>query len=220
MASDPGREFLDNTRASYDRVAERYATEIAGELAGKPLDRALLACLTEQVGGLGAVADLGCGPGHVAAYLHGLGVPVVGVDLSPEMVAIAKRSFPAIPFVVGSMLELAADDASWGGILAFYSIIHLPPETRPRAFAEFLRVLRPGGLAFLAFHIGDKREHLEEWWGQAVSLDAWFLSPAEIETELRAAGFAIEMSLVRQPYAPDVEYQSQRSYIFARKPAE
>ncbi|HET8908063.1 MAG TPA: class I SAM-dependent methyltransferase [Ktedonobacterales bacterium] len=215
MPTDP--ENLARTRATYDRVAEEYATRIADELTGKPLDRALLTCYAEQVAGLGTVADMGCGPGHVAAHLHGLGVPVVGIDLSPEMVAIARQRFPAIPFEQGSMLALDTPDAAWGGIIAFYSIIHLPPESRPQAFAEFKRVLKPGGLLFLAFHRGDEQRHLDEWWGQPVSLDVWFLQPDAIESQLRDVGFSVEMSLVRQPYAPVIEHQSQRAYIFARK---
>ena len=218
MTNEP--DNLANTRASYDRVAGEYEARIAGELAGKPLDRALLACFVEQVGELGIIADIGCGPGHVAAYLHGLGAQVVGVDLSPEMVAIARQRSPEIAFEQGSMLALATPDASWGGIVAMYSVIHLPPEARPQALAEFHRVLCTGGLLLLAFHIGDEQRHMDEWWGQEVSLDTWFLQPRGIETLLRDAGFTVEMSLVRQPYGPDVEHQSQRAYILARKPAE
>lgn len=216
MVFDP--ENLANTRAAYDTVAEDYAANIAGELAGKPLDRALLASFVEQVGKLGAIADVGCGPGHVAAYLHGLGAEAIGIDLSPEMVTIARRLSPDITFEQGSMLSLAVADASWGGIVGFYSIIHLPPEARPQALAEFYRTLAPGGLLMLAFHIGDEQRHLDDWWGHDVSLDVWFLQPNEIETLLRRAGFIIEMSLIRQPYAPAVEHQSQRAYILARKP--
>lgn len=218
MTHEPGN--LADTRATYDRVAEEYAARIGGELAGKPLDRALLGCFIEQVGSLGAIVDMGCGPGHVAAYLHGLGAHVVGIDLSPEMVAIARRLSPQIPFEQGSMLSLTAPDASWVGIVAMYSVIHLPPEARPQALAEFYRTLRPNGLLLLAFHIGDERRHLDEWWGQEVSLDVWFLRPQEIESLLREAGFAVEMSLTRQPYAPEIEHQSERAYIIARKPAE
>lgn len=219
MSSDsPDLAQLTDTRVTYDRVAREYATRIAGELAGKPLDRALLACFAEDVRERGIVADIGCGPGHVAAHLHGLGVPMIGIDLSPEMVAIARESVPEVPFEQGSMLSLNYPDAAWSGIVAFYSIIHLPPDARPQAFAEFFRVLRPDGLLLLAFHIGDEQRHLDEWWGQPVSLDAWFLQPPAIETLLQDTGFQIEMSLVRQPYAPEVEHQSQRAYIFARKP--
>jgi SAM-dependent methyltransferase len=215
MSDEPSN--LASTRTTYDRVAEEYAARIAGELAGKPLDRAILACFVEQVGDLGIIADIGSGPGHVAAYLHGLGAQVVGIDLSPKMVAIAQQRVPAIPFEQGSMLALKAPDAAWGGIVAMYSIIHLPPDARSTALEEFHRVLRPEGLLLLAFHIGEEQRHLDEWWGQNVSLDVWFLQPREIETLLQASGFTVEMSLVRQPYAPDVEHQSQRGYIFARK---
>jgi SAM-dependent methyltransferase len=213
-----GLDDLAQTRATYDAVAAEYAARIAGELAGKPLDRALLACFAEEMCGLGPVADIGCGPGHVAAYLHRLGVPMTGIDLSPAMVEVARISVPDVAFEQGSMLALPAADATWGGIVAFYSIIHLSPEARLQAFAEFHRVLRPGGLLLLAFHIGDEQRHLDEWWGEPVSLDVWFLQPSAIETLLRDTGFDIVMSLVRQPYAPEVEHQSQRAYLLARKP--
>lgn len=213
----PDSDYLASTRASYDRVAEEYAARIAGELAGKPLDRALLAAFAEQVGASGIIADVGCGPGHVAAFLRGLGAQTLGIDLSPEMVATARRLWPEITFEQGSMLSLHVPDAAWDGIVAMYSIIHLPPESRALAFAEFHRVLRPGGLLLLAFHVGDEQRHLDEWWGHDVSLDVWFMDPQAIEGLLEKAGFVIEMSLVRQPYAPDVEHQSQRAYILARR---
>ena len=205
-------------RVSYDRVTEEYAAQFFGELAAKPLDRALLDAFAELVRGQGTVADLGCGPGQVARYLHDRGVPAVGIDLSPEMVAVARRLSPDIPFQQGSMLALEVEDAAWAGIVAFYSIIHIPLEELPRAFAEFSRVLRPGGYALLAFHIGQERIHRDEWWGHDVSLDFQFYEPEELEALLTGAGFTIEALLVRRPYEP-VEHPSQRGYILARKPA-
>ena len=205
-------------RVSYDRVTEEYAAQFFGELAAKPLDRALLDAFAELVRGQGTVADLGCGPGQVARYLHDRGVPAVGIDLSPEMVAVARRLSPDIPFQQGSMLALEVEDAAWAGIVAFYSIIHIPLEELPRAFAEFSRVLRPGGYALLAFHIGQERIHRDEWWGHDVSLDFQFYEPEELEALLTGAGFTIEARLVRRPYEP-VEHPSQRGYILARKPA-
>jgi SAM-dependent methyltransferase len=211
-------DALARTRASYDRVAAEYATRIADELDGKPLDRALLLCLAQEAGAIGPIADIGCGPGHVARYLRQQGASVLGIDLSPEMVAIARQLAPSIPFQQGSMLSLDVPDAAWGGIAAFYSIIHLPPDARPQALAEFFRVLRPGGLLLLAFHIGDECRHLDEWWDLPVSLDFYFLQPHDVRAQLEAAGFVVVATLVRQPYAPSVEHQSERAYLLARKP--
>jgi SAM-dependent methyltransferase len=204
-------------RQSYDRVAGEYATRFFGELAHKPLDRALLTAFAEQVRSLGPVADLGCGPGQIARYLHDLGLPALGIDLSPEMVAQARRLNPGLTFRQGDMLALDAADAAWGGIVAFYSVIHLLPEDRPRAFREFHRALCPGGLLLLAFHVGTECLHRDELWGHPVSIDFRFLEFAALESELEAAGFAVEARLERRPYTA-VEHPSRRGYLLARKP--
>ena len=213
-APDPATEAL---RHGYDRVAEPYAARFFDELAHKPLDRALLACFAEQVQGLGPVADVGCGPGQVASWLHERGLPVLGVDLSPKMVALARRRSPGLDFREGTMLALDAGDAAWGGIVAFYSIIHLPPADRPRALRELHRVLRPGGLLLLAFHVGDQRLHVDEFLGQPVSIDFYLLDPAALERGLEQAGFTVEARVERRPYTT-VEAQTRRCYLLARKP--
>src|SRR5262249_57978561 len=189
-------------QASYDRVAEDYAERFFGELVHKPLDRALLDCFAEQVRGLGPIADIGCGPGQIARYLHDRGLPALGIDLSPEMVALAQRLSPEIPFAQGTMLALEAEDASWGGITAFYSIIHVPPDEVHRALAEFHRVLRPSGLLLLSFHVGQEHIHLDDWWDHPVNLDFHFYESARIEELLEAAGFAVEARITRCPYPP------------------
>jgi SAM-dependent methyltransferase len=221
----------DRVRDSYDRVAERYADEIGGELAGKPLDRALLRCVrdlvedvTESAGG-GAIADLGCGPGHISAYLADLGVPVVGIDISPAMVEVASRRHPDLSFRVGSLLALPATDGEFAGAVAFYSIIHLRPEDRPQAFGELRRVIRPGGWLLAGFHVspadgvqGDIM-HAEEWWGEKVDLDFYYLDPAVITAGLEAAGFTVMSRTDRRPW-PGVEAQSQRCYLLCQRQPE
>src|SRR5262249_54147533 len=115
----------ERVRDSYDRVARRYAAEIGGELAGKPLDRALLGRLTELVAdiaessGSGVIGDLGCGPGHVAAYMSSLGASVLGVDLSPAMVDVGRAHYPDLQFRVGSLLALPIIDGELAGAVAF-----------------------------------------------------------------------------------------------------
>ncbi len=147
-------------QASYDTVATEYVARIFDELKDKPLDRQLLDRFAARTRDTGPVCDLGCGPGHVARYLHERGVDVFGVDLSAGMVERARELNPGIDFRQGNMLSLDAVDESWGAIVAFYSIIHVPRSDVPQALREMRRVLRPGGLLFLAFHVGDHIVHL------------------------------------------------------------
>jgi ubiquinone/menaquinone biosynthesis C-methylase UbiE len=213
---DPQKLF--DYQSSYDRIAEEYTRRIAGELDHKPLDRMLLDSFATRVNGTGRVCDLGCGPGHVARYLHDRGVDIFGLDLSPGMLEQARKLNPNIEFHQGNMLALDVADGAWAAIVAFYSIVHLAKADLPQAFREMHRVLQLGGLLFLAFHLGDEVLHEENCWGHQVSLDLVLFGRKEVERYLTDAGFAIEDSLERNPYAPEVEYQSRRAYILARRP--
>ena len=204
-------------QAGYDAVADQYVRRISGELQHKPLDRALLDRFAEATRDRGPVCDIGCGPGHVARYLRDRGVNVVGYDLSPRMVEAARVLNPEITFHQADMAALPDTDEVWAGVIAFYSLIHIAPAEIPHVLAEFARVLQPGGQLLIAFHIGDETLHLDDWWDQKVNLDFHFLQPAEIAHKLQAAGFEMEEIIEREPY-PDVEHQSRRAYIFARKP--
>ena len=208
-------EKTATVQASYDRVARKYVEQLFNELENKPLDRSLLDRFAANV--RGPVCDLGCGPGQVARYLHSKGVEVFGIDLSPGMVEQALQLNPGIEFRQGNMLSLEDSPESWGGIAAFYSIVHIPREEMTVALRECRRVLRPGGLLLLAFHVGEEILHRDEMWGEDVSLDFIFFRSDEICAWLKDAGFEIEEAIERDPY-PDVEHQSRRAYIFARKP--
>jgi SAM-dependent methyltransferase len=205
-------------RDSYDRVAAGYAEHFRDELARKPFDRLMLDWLAEKVAGRGTICDMGCGPGQVAAYLAGRGLEVCGVDLSPGMVHEARRLHPDVPFAVGDMLALSSvADASYGGVAAFYSILHLPRERVVEALRELHRVLRPGGVLLVAFHLGRGALHRDEFLGRPVALDFQLFETAEMREYLAAAGLRVEEAVERDPY-PEVEYQSRRAYVFARKP--
>jgi ubiquinone/menaquinone biosynthesis C-methylase UbiE len=204
--------------ASYDQVAADYTARIADELAGKPLDRAMLQAFAEQAGALGPLADIGCGPGHVAAFLAASGAQVQGIDLSEGMIAQAQRRYPSLTFCQGDMRALGGADARYGGVAAFYSIIHLAEDDLLPTFQEWWRVLRPSGMVLAAFHIGEQVVHLDTWWDQPVDLDFRFLSIEQVTGALAHAQFTIEAVLQRAPY-PGVEHPSQRGYVLARKGA-
>jgi SAM-dependent methyltransferase len=206
----------DPVRRSYDTVAEKYAADLRDELAHKPLDRALLACLAEQAADGAPVLDLGCGPGHVAAWLAGRGATAVGVDLSPEMVAVGAREFPDVEFRAGDFLDVPAGEGEFGAVVAFYSIIHLAPGELRRAFAEIRRVLRPGGPVLVSFHVGTDVRHFAEWWGHAVDLDFRFFETPQVAAAMEDAGLAVEARVEREPYAQEVA--TRRGYLLARRP--
>ncbi|MFR9749735.1 class I SAM-dependent DNA methyltransferase [Nocardia sp. 004] len=145
--------YLSTVTAAYDSVAVRYAEFVRDGLAGLPLDRGVLAAFAEYVraAGAGHVAELGCGPGYVAAYLRDLGLDVFGVDLSPAMIDLARQAYPGLRFEVGSMANLDIADNALSGIVSWYSVIHTPPEELPSYFTEFRRALSPGGHLLIAF---------------------------------------------------------------------
>jgi len=209
-------EDVTRTRAAYDAVAEDYAELLRDELARSELDRAMLGAFAEQVArsGGGLVGDLGCGPGRIAGYLAGLGMDVAGVDLSPGMVEVARREHPALRFEVASMAALPFADAELAGALAWYSVIHTPEERQAGLYAEFARVVRPGGPLLLAFQVGDDVVHLTHAYGHDLDLRTRRQNPEAVKSRLEAAGFALTAELVAQPVPPQ---KSPQGYVLARR---
>ena len=237
-------EHLAATQASYDAVAAAYADQLSDELRRKPLDRALLTAFAEQVQAVGPsqsqvagpsqtraagpsqtpaatpgrprVWDVGCGPGHVTAFLDGLGLDAAGIDLSGQMVAQARARHPDLEFSAGSMTALPAPDGSWDGLACFYALIHMIEDADVRAaLAEFRRVLADGGLLLLAVHAGQEVRHSAEWFGAQVDVSFRFFDPGWLSAELDRSGFTVQARTVRQPY-PGAEIATERAYFLAR----
>ncbi|MFC7344630.1 class I SAM-dependent DNA methyltransferase [Saccharopolyspora griseoalba] len=201
------------TVSSYDVIADDYAESFAAELAEKPVWRAMLHVLAETT--TGPVADIGCGTGHSTAFLHRLGAEVSGIDPSTGMLDTARRLHPGLRFELGSMTALDLPERSLGGILAGYSIIHLEPADLPAAFAEFHRVLLPGGNLLLAFQIGERPLHLTEAFGHDVDLTFHRHSPRHVEALLADAGMEVVAALER---AADPGERTPHAHLLARKP--
>jgi ubiquinone/menaquinone biosynthesis C-methylase UbiE len=216
--SNSGNDITQPVRENYDLVAAAYARHYAHELMHKPLDRELLNRFAAEVRDRGDVCDMGCGPGHIARYLRDTGLAkVLGLDLSPAMVEQARQLNPDISFEVGNMLALHLQNASLAGIAAFYAIVNIPENLLPTVFGEVWRVLRLGGQLLLSFHIGNQTVHSNEFLGQRISMDFFLFQPLVIRKMIEAAGFSIKAVVEREPYSPEVEYQSCRAYVFAAK---
>jgi len=214
-------DFVTTTRTFYDAVAEDYAEMFAGELT-EPRDGAVLAAFAELVnrggGGGGQVADLGCGPGRTTAYLASLGLDVFGLDLSGAMLAIARRENPGLSFRQGSMLELDIPDGTLAGAVSWYSSIHTPVDRLPSLFAEFHRVLAPGGHLLIAFQAGDQPLTLDRPFGHPVRLDFERRRPEAMAELLDAAGFALRSRVVRDAN-PELGESSAQAFLTGRKAA-
>ncbi|WP_228989660.1 class I SAM-dependent methyltransferase [Streptomyces sp. DH8] len=222
-----GPDFLHTTRTSYDAIAPGYADWTRDELAAKPLERGLLtafaelAARTAEDGGGLPLADVGCGTGRVTGYLHGLGlgIEVFGIDLAPRMLAEARKDHPGLRFEEGSMLALDLPDASLGGLLAWYSTIHVPDEELPLAFAEFHRVLAPGAPVLLGFQVGDEALRMTEALGEEVALVFHRRRPERIADLLREAGFDL-VSVTRRERETDGPFpeRTPQGFVLARRP--
>ncbi|WP_030243215.1 class I SAM-dependent methyltransferase [Streptomyces sp. NRRL S-350] len=201
---------LAAVRASYDAIAADYLRLVVPPEGMDPLSRAMLAAFAELVreSGGGDVADLGCGPGRVTAYLDGLGLSAFGVDVSGEMIALARRAYPRLRFLQGSMDALDLPDGALGGVLAWYSVHHTPPARLPDLFTEFHRVLAPGGHLLLGGHTGDAWLNPAQAYGHPVSYTAHMLPAARLAALLDAAGFTVTTRL-EQPNPR----REDRSYV-------
>lgn len=194
--------WLADTRTSYDTVAAAYADVVRNLLSELPHLRAALTLFADLVraDGGGPVADVGCGPGHVTAALAGLGVDAFGIDLSPGMVDLARREHPALRFEVGSMTDLQLADASLAGVIAWWSLIHVPDEQIPGVLAQFRRVLRPGGRLQVGFHVGDDATlKTSGYGGQPMNVHVYRRPAPMVSDWLREAGFIVEASWLLGP---------------------
>ncbi|MGW1717875.1 class I SAM-dependent methyltransferase [Streptomyces sp. NPDC002156] len=223
MTDDSSPTYLTAIRTSYDTVAADYVQLVKTPAELDPLSRAMLTAFAESVrtAGLGPVADLGCGPGRVAAHLAALGVPVFGIDLSPKMTELARDAHPDLDFTVGSMTALPIRANALGGILAYYSTHHTPPDQLPTLYAEFHRTLTPGGLLMLAGHAAvDEPLHLrpaQGHGGHPVSYESHLIPAERIAELLRRAGFVVTARLVQ---GLDEGAEAKRAFatLLARKP--
>jgi len=210
----------DRVRASYDAVAPAYADHLVDELSGQlPFETWLLDRVAAHADG-GPVVEVGCGPGHVTAYLADAGADAFGLDLSPGMVAEARARFPDGNYDVGDLRRLMRPTygAGWAAVLAWYSLIHLAASELPDALVALARPLLPGGWLVVALHTGSEILHADDWFEAAVDLDFVLHEPADVVALVEAAGLADVEWYHRGPIAARDE-TTQRLYVIGRKPA-
>ncbi|MDD9350614.1 class I SAM-dependent methyltransferase [Mumia sp.] len=175
---------------AYARRAAEYAHVLGSMEAVHPSDRQLIESWADTV--TGPVLDAGCGPGHWTHHLAGRGLDVRGIDLVPAFVEHARRSYPDVPFRIGSIDAIEEPDQSFGGVLSWYSTIHHHPSRIAATFDEFARVLRPEGGLVLGFFDGPSIEAFDH----AVT-PAYRWPPEELHRLLAASGFTVSETRTR-----------------------
>jgi ubiquinone/menaquinone biosynthesis C-methylase UbiE len=178
-------DALPGIRTSYDTVATSYAERVVNGPEWEVEGFDLVAKLANGR----PVLDAGCGPGRTTALLAERG-PAIGLDLSPGMIEVAQRDHPELDFRIGSMTALEFPGESFGGVVTWWSIIHLPRDVVPQALSEFHRVLAPGGVLLMGFHVGEESTHKTSGYGD-LPMDLWVHRwlPEQLTELAVAAGF-------------------------------
>ena len=208
---------LNKIETLYDKVAKEYGSAFSGEHEKKPKDQEILHRFSQKIGDRKPVWDFGCGPGQTTKYLKNLGTEISGLDLSERILEQARIIHPDLHFQKGNILELDFASNSIAGVVAFYAIVHFTEEQVGEACREIFRVLQPGGMLLLTYHIGNETIHVKEFLGMEIDIDFMLFPTAFISSCLKTNGFEEIETIERRPYC-GIEYESQRAYVFTTKP--
>ncbi|WCN83299.1 class I SAM-dependent methyltransferase [Micromonospora sp. LH3U1] len=181
----------EKVRQAYGSMAELYIGHFGTTEQVDPDDLAFIR--RHLASRPGTVLDLGCGPGHLTGYLRSLGVDATGIDLVPEFIAHARAAHPNVEYHLGSLERLDVPDNSVDGILAWYSLIHLPPQELDGVLIEFRRAMAPAGTLVLGVFEADEVAAFDH---KVVTAYRWPID--EISERLGRAGF-LEVERLPRP---------------------
>ncbi len=141
----------------YDELATRYDQDRFANSYGQFIDRQERLILEKELNGVGEpILDLACGTGRL------LGFASQGVEISPEMLAVAKQKYPEKNLTVASAKETGLTSQSFGFVFSFHLIMHLRQEDLVDILQEVHRLLRSGGIFLFDFPSAKRRALLSK----------------------------------------------------------
>jgi ubiquinone/menaquinone biosynthesis C-methylase UbiE len=207
--------IVNKIRKAYNKAAIQYGESFYYELYFKHLDVKLLDLFCERVNPEMPICEIGCGPGEISAYLKYKGLNLTGIDISEEMIRIARQLNPHIDFRIGDVFDLQIPDDYFSGVLAPFLFVNYELQEIRKAFLEIHRVLCRDGLFYLSFHAGSERIASNDFLVENNPLEFIFLDVEEIVRILDECGFETIEWIIRSPYK-EGESPNKRAYIFAR----
>ena len=173
------------TLTAYGDRADEYAALLGSIKTPHLSDRKLIAGWAEGV--CGEILDVGCGPGHWSAFLHGRGAVIRGIDPVKRFIEIASGLYPDVEYSQGSFSDLEPESAD--GILAWYSLIHMEEYEVVEALQQCHTALCPEGTLLVGFFEGPQHEKF----GHAVC-PAFFWPVSQMCLLLDRSGFVVEQT--------------------------
>ena len=173
-------EFFD------DKSDEKYIDQFLQSLEGKN------------------VLDAGCGNGRDCIYINQKGFKVKGIDLSKEMLVIAKKMVPKVDFEVMDITNITYSDNSYDGIISNCSFFHIPVEELPKTLNSFSKILKPNGKLLLILQEGLGEAMIEEPFRKGVYIYINYFSVKQISELLLKHGFEID-SILKEESPNDLE---------------
>ncbi len=181
--SDPA----ELAHSTYEQVAGAYADRYLNDFSDSELIDQFAALLPSS----GSVLDAGCGPGIFSGYLAGKGHQVIGLDTSPAMLEIARDNFSNADFVLGDMRSPDFADETFDGLLAAYSLIHVPTIQVQSTLLEFHRLLKPGGVLAVLAQRGDSDQVVIEPLDTSLRTFVNFFQLESLTKQFTHAGFDV-----------------------------
>lgn len=196
----------------YDKIAKRYTRSFFEDFSDKKFIDQFLELLPKKA----KILDVGCGPGNFTKYFLAKGYSTEGIDLSKEMIKIAKQKVPKAIFKIMDLRKLRYPAKSFDGLFVAYSLIHIPEGDIISTLKGFNKTLKSNGLLFLAVQKGKGERFVAEPLKKGEKIFIRFFSEKELNRNLQKANFLVVKTALRKTNVKE-ELGTQKLFVIARK---